>query len=159
MGRKESREHAFILIFEKLFHESLTYEELRKLTAESALFEIDPFCEALYTTSEAHSEEINETIRPFLRKWRLERLPKVSLALLRLAVTEILYMPEIPAPVSANEAVNLAKRYATPEDASFINGVLGSLIRGRAKAQAEAQAAGDAAADEPADGFAPEQTT
>ena len=76
-------------------------------------------------------EEIDAEISKYLKKWKLERLPKVSLAILRLSAAEILYSKDVPPGVVANEAVNLAKKYATKEDASFINGVLGSLIRAR----------------------------
>ena len=56
-------------------------------------------------------------------------MPKVSLAILRLALCEILYVPSIPSGVSINEAVELAKKFSSQEDASFINGVLGKYVR------------------------------
>ena len=138
MGRSQSREQAFILTFEKMFNPELTYEEMQTLVAESELFTPDDFTGALYQLTESHTEAADTQIRKYLKKWRLERLPKVSLAILRLAVCEILYSGDVPAGVVANEAVNLAKKYATKEDASFINGVLGSLIRAQANEEAEA---------------------
>ena len=137
MGRSQSREQAFILTFEKMFNPELTYEEMQTLVAESELFTPDDFTGALYQLTESHPEAADTQIRKYLKKWRLERLPKVSLAILRLAVCEILYSGDVPAGVVANEAVNLAKKYATKEDASFINGVLGSLIRAQANGEAE----------------------
>ncbi len=56
-------------------------------------------------------------------------MSKVSLAILRLAITEILYFEEVPVGVTINEAVELAKKYAGKEDSSFINGILGTLSR------------------------------
>ena len=61
--------------------------------------------------------------------WKVERLPKVSLAILRLALCEIMYIPSIPNGVSINEAVELAKKFSSNEDASFINGILGKYVR------------------------------
>ena len=60
--------------------------------------------------------------------WRIGRIPKVDLAILRLAIAEMLYTEEIPREVSINEAVNLAKKYSTDESGRFINGVLGKVI-------------------------------
>ena len=74
-------------------------------------------------------EEIDKIINENSVGWKVERLPKVSLALMRLAICEILYVPSIPSGVSINEAVELAKKFATQEDASFINGILGKYVR------------------------------
>ena len=63
------------------------------------------------------------------KQWSIERLPKVSLAVLRLAVGEIKYNDEVPESVSVNEAVELAKTYGTAEDASFVNGLLSSVLK------------------------------
>lgn len=131
MGRSQSREQAFIFTFEKMFNPELTYEDMTALATESALFSPDDFTGSLYRLTEQHTAEADAEIGKYLKKWRLERLPKVSLAILRLSVCEILFSGDVPPGVVANEAVNLAKKYATKEDASFINGVLGSLIRAR----------------------------
>ncbi len=133
MGRTQSREQAFILVFEKQFNPDIAPEEMMALAAESALFEPDDFTKELYLLTEAHAEEAAAEIAKYLKNWRMERLPKVSAAILKLSVCEILFSQGVPASVTANEAVNLAKKYASPEDASFINGVLGSLIRDREK--------------------------
>ena len=59
----------------------------------------------------------------------MNRLSKVSLALLRLAIYELMFEAEIPVSVSINEAIDLAKKYGGSEDAPFINGVLGSVVK------------------------------
>ena len=59
----------------------------------------------------------------------MDRITKVSLAILRIAVCELLFMDDIPVGVSINEAVELAKNYASVEDSQFINGVLGSISK------------------------------
>ena len=74
--------------------------------------------------------EIDEIIERNLRGWKMNRISRVSLSLLRLAVGELL-IGEAPDGVIANEAVELCKEYSGQEDASFVNGVLGEYIRGR----------------------------
>lgn len=131
MTRSEAREQAFILVFEKIFNPELTVEDIKQITAESELFELDGFAEKLFNCACENTEKVDELIASNLRKWTIGRIPKTSLALLRLAVAEILFFEDVPDSVSANEAVELAKKYGGEEDASFINGVLGSVIRGK----------------------------
>lgn len=66
--------------------------------------------------------------------WKVSRIAKVDLSILRVAAAEIFYMDDIPDSVSANEAVELAKLYGGEESSRFINGILGKLIRGKGKA-------------------------
>ena len=61
--------------------------------------------------------------------WKINRISKVSLALLRLAVYEMLYRDDVPVSVSINEAVELSKKYTVKDDTSFINGVLGAVAK------------------------------
>lgn len=75
--------------------------------------------------------ELDSIIERYSRGWKLSRISKTALAVLRCALYEILYMPDIPDAASINEAVELAKSYDEPETVSFINGILGSFMRGR----------------------------
>ena len=75
---------------------------------------------------------IDECIDKFSDTWNTKRMAKTDLAILRLAVCEILYWDDVPDPVAANEAVDLAKKYGTDDAPVFINGILGSLIRSKA---------------------------
>ena len=131
MTRSEAREQAFVLVFEKIFNPELSVEDMKAIAQDSELFLLDPYAEKLIGAVCDNTESTDEIISSHLRKWTLQRIPKVSLALLRLAVTAILYFDDVPDSVCANEAVELAKKYAGEEDASFINGVLGSVIRGK----------------------------
>ena len=74
-----------------------------------------------------HNEEIDETIATYARGWTLERMPAVDRALLRIAVWEILFNPDVPAAVAVDEAVEAAKILSTDESASFVNGILGTI--------------------------------
>ena len=79
--------------------------------------------------AEEKKELLNEKITPMLKKWTLNRISKVNLSVLLLAFYEIEFMEDIPHKVSANEAVNLAKKYGGDESGSFVNGVIGALLK------------------------------
>ena len=76
-----------------------------------------------------HSYELDQYIEKYAVGWKFQRIPLVASAVMRLAMYEILYMPEIPNAASVNEAVEIAKKYETPETVKFINGILGAFVR------------------------------
>ncbi len=129
MTRREAREQAFILLFEKSFNQEADINELFALANELRMLEDDEFVKALVCKACEMQEEIDEHISANAKGWKINRISKVPLAIIRLALAEILYFEDIPAGVSINEAVELAKKYASPEDASFVNGLLGTVAR------------------------------
>ena len=131
MKRSQARESAFILVFETGFNPEYSLEDMKAFAAESELFEVDGFTERLYTAVVNNTAALDEEIKKYLKGWRLERLSRPALAILRLAFAELVYCDDIPPSVTVNEAVELAKKYAGEKDAPFINGVLGSAVRGR----------------------------
>ena len=130
MTRHESREQAFAVVFERQFTDH-TFDEIIEAATESRDFVCSGFCSRLLKGVEAHAEEIDAAIEANCRGWNLRRLSKVSLAVLRLAVYELLFEDAIPEGVSVNEAVELAKQYGSKEDASYVNGVLSGILRSR----------------------------
>ena len=128
MKRRDARESAFLLIFEKMFREE-SMSEIIETAIESRAIEMDDYSKALVLKVEEVCEELDSSIEKFLDKWKLNRIPKVTLAVFRLAVCELKYFADIPVKVTINEAIELAKKYASEEDASYINGVLGSYVR------------------------------
>ncbi|MBQ5978186.1 MAG: transcription antitermination factor NusB [Oscillospiraceae bacterium] len=74
--------------------------------------------------------ELDAYIERYAKGWRPERISKTALAVLRCAICEILYLEDVPASAAINEAVELAKNYDEPDTVAFINGVLGSFVRG-----------------------------
>ena len=122
-----AREQAFLLIFETGFKEDDLGSIIQDAT-EARDFEPDSYIELLCGGVLAQREKLDEEIEKHLSGWKLSRISKTALAVLRLACFEILFLEETPDSVAANEAVNLAKRYCGEEDAAFINGVLGSII-------------------------------
>ena len=118
-------------------------EHYATLKAEDELYQDLPsekqreYILRLLTLIDGHREEIDEEIRRYARGWKLERISKTALAVLRCALCEILYMDDIPDAAAINEAVELAKGYDEPDTVSFINGVLGGFMRGRAEKNTE----------------------
>lgn len=129
MTRREAREQAFIVLFEKIFDNEATISEIVAIAKEAELIKVNSFAENILNAVEEHFSEIDEIIELNSQDWTLSRLPKVSLAILRLAVAEIKYIDDVPNGVAVNEAVELAKKYGTNEDASFINGILGTIAK------------------------------
>ena len=84
----------------------------------------------LVTGVQAHSAEIDGYIDKYAEGWKFGRIPRTAVAIMKVAMYEVLYMPDIPNKAAINEAVELAKRYEPPELVSFVNGVLGSFVRG-----------------------------
>jgi N utilization substance protein B len=128
MNRTKSREQAFILTFERSFSHD-TIENIIDVAETSHSVHIEEFAEKLAQGVEDHEAELDEVISKYIRGWTMNRLSRVSLAILRLAVYEMKYEDDIPVSVSINEAVNLAKKYGGAEDAPFVNGVLGSAAK------------------------------
>ena len=130
MTRSEAREQAFFVLFEKSFCEDLTINEILETAQEADLIKVNNFAKILLGYAEENAQAIDDIITANLRGWTIQRLPKVSLSVLRLAVSEIKFVDEVPAGVTVNEAVELVKKYGTTEDASYVNGVLGSVVKG-----------------------------
>lgn len=94
---------------------------------------------ALIHGVEANQAQVDERIEAASENWALSRMPIVDRSILRLAVFEMFHCDDVPVSVSINEAVELAKGYEEPETVAFINGVLGSFVRGEVEPEAEAE--------------------
>lgn len=128
MNRREQRELAFILLFEKSFSQE-SVKDILASAGEARDVEEDAFALLLAETACERMTEIDEKIAAQSLRWNKERISRVALAVMRLAVAEMLYIEDIPVSVSINEAVELAKKYGGDEDPSFVNGVLGGIAR------------------------------
>ena len=129
VSRYKIREQAFILGFESLFSDT-DIDELADNAGDARdEFISDAAVERAKGVNE-NIDAIDEKISDNLRQgWKISRISKVSLAILRLALYEMLYDDSIPVSVSINEAVELAKKYSVEDDASFVNGVLGAVAK------------------------------
>ncbi len=129
MTRREEREQAFILLFEKAFNAETEVAELYDFAIENEVITGSDFVKSLLSKTWENVESIDGMIEKYSVGWKLGRISKVALAVLRLAFCEILYFDDIPVGVSINEAVELCKKYAAKDDAAFVNGLLGSASK------------------------------
>jgi N utilization substance protein B len=97
------------------------------------------FCDELLEGWTKHNAEIDDAIRRTAQNFEFHRLSTVDRNILRIACHEILHRADIPAPVAINEAIEIAKKYSTPDSGAFVNGVLDSI---RKKHAGDAPAAG-----------------
>lgn len=126
MTRREAREQAFQILFEQAVT-GAKIDDILHDASEARDFIPNSFAEEVAFGVEENSQQIDSVISKHIRGWSLHRLSKVALALLRLAVYEMLFDDSIPTSVSINEAVELAKMYGGKEDAPYINGVLATV--------------------------------
>ena len=127
--KRKAREQAFIILFEKSFNSELTIDEILNIAVESEVIEKNKMTADIVRKAEEHIDDIDGVIEKNLKGWSKQRISKVSLALLRMAVCEIKYFDKVPVGVSINEAVEICKVYGSDEDKGFVNGILGSIAR------------------------------
>ena len=144
MSRTTARAAAMQMIFEKVSggqggEETLkmVYDELREDglpgVEKIGRKEPDPEDREYITAATegvlAHREEIDSLIEKTAKGWPLDRMSLVDLTILRLAVWEILYAEDVPGSVSIAEAMELTEHFSDPQDKSFVNGILGTILR------------------------------
>ena len=129
MTRRESREVAITLLFERSFDYDRTAEEIMESAVAERDIKISEFARQLFIRADENLGDINEKIERCTDNWRLDRIDRVSLTVLRIAACEIDYFPEIPVEISVNEALELARMFGESESVGFINGVLGKYAK------------------------------
>jgi len=139
--RRQSRETAFSLIFEWGFREEERPEDIIAQAVDGRAAEVDEFARVLASRTIENCAALDNMIKQYSHKWKLGRIPRVTLALLRMSFCELSMFPEIPVGATINEAVELAKKYATEEDAAYLNGILGQYDRDRIAGEGEGAAA------------------
>ena len=131
MTRREIREHIFLMLFRKDFHKAGELNEQMELyISEINEPTVDEYA---YLTGRFHSvleklHEIDRILSEVSTGWKLDRMGKVDLTLLRLAAFEMIFDDDIPVKVAINEAVELAKKFGGDETPAFINGVLAKVV-------------------------------
>lgn len=138
MTRTEARQEAFALVFQieaqgEDFPQTIEYFSQQNAGLKKTDRKQFQYIVATAQNVYENIEKIDEIIAQNLTAdWKLERLSRASLGILRLSVYEILFAEDVPARVAANEAVELAKRYDTDDAPAFINGVLSGVIKAQA---------------------------
>ena len=146
MNRTTARQIAVQLVFsmevnrisaEEAVQMFFDEDHYASLQSEDAVYDEMPdsaqlaYISSLLRLVEEHRTEIDELISHYSDSWKLERMTKSTLAVLRCAVCEISYMDDIPNSAAVNEAVEKKKKFDSPKAAAYINGILGSLLRER----------------------------
>ncbi len=137
MSRKLAREAAFKVTFETFFQQGEEVEKLAKMLymneeQDEITPEDDKYIQEITSGVVEKKDELDEQIKKHLKEgWTMERLSKVDISILRLAIYEIIYRDDIPYKVSANEAVELAKTFSEEASPAFINGILAEIINKR----------------------------
>ena len=126
MNRKESREQAFIFLFESTFGFN-TAEEIIDNAKSAREVKISEFSGKLFSGVLENTEKIDFYIEENIKHWSKDRLTRTAISVLRLAIFEMMFLKETPKSVVINEAVEIAKKYSTKEEASYVNGVLGAI--------------------------------
>lgn len=131
MSRREIREHLFRMLFRKDFHMEVElneqidfyFETIEEPTEDEIKYLKNRFAKIL---EKIH--EIDELLESASSGWKISRMSKVDLTIMRLAVYEIRYDDDIPTKVAINEAVEIAKMFGGDSSGSFVNGVLAKLV-------------------------------
>lgn len=132
MKRQKSREIAMELLFGMALSKN-SYEETIENFVEDyemdlTTIDLDYVKEAVKVVND-NLPKIDEIITESLVNWKLDRISKVNLTILRLAVAEMLYVEDVPEKVAINEAIELTKKYSDEKSVSFINGVLDKAFK------------------------------
>ena len=144
MTRNNAREIAVQMLFslnfgdenaDRLLDSQLTQERFAELAEEMPLYAQFPnekqaqYIRELVRGTFSHGPELDDYIARYAKGWNFARIPRMAAAIMRTAMYEVLYMPEIPNAVAVNEAVEITKNYESPEVVSFVNGILGTFVR------------------------------
>ena len=129
--RSEARVEAFKLIFESEVNSESPEYLIEVMLEEHPESESNvDYIKTVYLGVLAKKGEIDKMIEDSMTfGWKLERISKVALAVLRMAVFEILYIEDVPEKVAINEAVEIDKKYDEPDNSAFVNGILGGIIK------------------------------
>ncbi|HHW89756.1 MAG TPA: transcription antitermination factor NusB [Clostridiales bacterium] len=130
MSRIQAREKAFLLIFEYLFHRNKSEITLNNIVQDLSFTDDDrQYIKTVYEGVIANYERLENIIAQYSEGFAINRIFRIDLGILLLALYELLYMDDIPVSVTCNEAVNLTKAYSTEKSPSYVNGILANIIK------------------------------
>ena len=124
-SRRQSRELALQILFQIEFAPQIQYTEFLEVFEQSVSQDIIDYADLIINGVKNNKEQIDSTLQRVSQHWKVERMALVDRNLMRMAVYEMLFMPDALKPnIVINEAVELAKKYGSTDSASFINGLL-----------------------------------
>lgn len=128
MSRSNARESVFKLVFEYVFNKEKDEDQLEEFLSEDKNKAEVGYINEVYNGVIDKYDELVKSIGEVSKAFKLDRIYKVDLAILLVAVYEMKYIPSIPKNVSINEALNLSKVYSTEKSYNFINGILSNFV-------------------------------
>ena len=128
-SRRLARQLALQLLFQQEFQTKHAVWEEKFWDNQSASVPVRAFATSLLQGVKDHQSDIDYLIQKFAVDWSIKRMPVVDRNILRCAIYELLWEPDIPAAVTMNEAIELAKRFADDEAQRFVNGILDHILR------------------------------
>ena len=131
MTRRQAREIIFSLIYEADFHRDTPYVQIYNEAIEDRSFEENDYVRRVFFGIEGALTEIDDLISAHAVGWKADSLSKVSRAIMRLCIYEMLYCDDVPASVAIDEAMELAKTYDYDKAPAFINGVVNAVAHQR----------------------------
>ena len=129
MTRREAREIIFSLVYEADFHRDGSFASIYYEAIEDRAVEENDYVRAVFFGMEEHLSELDDLISAHAVGWKMERLSKVSRAIMRMCIYEMLYSDDVPASVAINEALEIAKIYDHDKAPAFINGVVNAVAK------------------------------
>lgn len=131
MTRHQVRTSILMLVFENIFRDDETIENIIEIAKEAENFPVNEEIELTFIELSKNRIDIDQEISKYLKDWTLSRISKISLAILRVAFYEILFSDKIETDSAISEAVLLAENYSLDTDVKFINGVLSSFAKSK----------------------------
>ena len=128
-SRKDARELMMTVLYQMDVNNDYEDPDPDHYFAGHALGRQKTYCYDILDKACRYREEIDHKIEQYSVGWKISRMPKTDISILRLSVCELLYMDDIPEAVTINEAVELAKKYGTDQSPRFVNAILGSITR------------------------------
>ena len=127
--RRQSRERALQVLFQWDIHGTTDHWLEDFWVQHPAAPEVRQFAERLVEGVMGHCAELDALIGSLATNWKVNRMPILDRNILRAALCELLWMPDVPAKVTLNEAIELAKRFADDETKRFVNGILDQVLK------------------------------
>lgn len=134
ISRRDARICAVKVMYSAEFHKDEDKNELFELTCAEGEIEYNDFAKSLFFGACEHIAAIDEEIEKNAKGWKLSRISKMSLAVMRICAYELLFT-DTPAPIAINEAMEIDKMFDSDDAPAFVNGVLNSIAKSHPKEQ------------------------
>ena len=128
--RTKQREQAFCLLYEYSFNKDADPKELYENAIQLYEYADENYVKTVFFGVISELEYLDNIISKYAVGWKIERISRVSLSIMRLCLYECRYIEDVPSAAAMNEAVELAKKYDTEQAPAFINGILNSAVKG-----------------------------